>query len=78
MTSSPEQDGLNDSGTVVQPASTTETGPDELPSLDPDRPFGGHRLLRRLGQGGFAEVWEAERLSMDAASHSRLFGPLGH
>jgi len=43
---------------------TPSTAPPLGPSiLDPSRPFGGHRLVRLVGQGGFAEVWEAERIA---------------
>ena len=31
--------------------------------VDPAKPFGGYQPQVLLGQGGFAEVWEAERLS---------------
>jgi uncharacterized RDD family membrane protein YckC/tRNA A-37 threonylcarbamoyl transferase component Bud32 len=31
--------------------------------VDPAKPFGGYQPSVLLGQGGFAEVWEAERLS---------------
>jgi len=31
--------------------------------LDPAKPFGGYFVHALLGKGGFAEVWEAERLS---------------